>query len=93
MSEYQGLVDEVNDALLRVSATESTVFMGDFNVNVGTDTWKGVIGKHGVTGLIENGKYLLKLCCSNGLRIMNTFFQHREVHKYAWYRFSIGQKS
>ena len=47
-SEYQAFVDDVNDALLRVSPTESTVLMGDFNVHVGadTDTWKGVIGKH-----------------------------------------------
>ena len=94
-SEYQTFVDEVNDALLRVSPTESTVLMGDFNAHVGTDTdmWKGVIGKHGVTGLNENGRYLLQLCCSNGLRIMNTFFQHREVHKYTWYRPSMDQKS
>ena len=93
--EYQGFVDEVNDALLRVSPTESTVLMGDFNAHVGTgtDTWKGMIGKHGVTGLNENGRYLLQLCCSNGLRIMNTFFQHREVHKYTWYRPSMDQKS
>ena len=69
--------------------------MGDFNAHVGTDTdtLKGVIGKHGVTGLNENGRYLLQLCCSNGLRIMNTFFQHREVHKYTWYRPSMDQKS
>ena len=94
-SEYQAFVDEVNDALLRVSATESTVLMGDFNAHVGTetDTWKGVIGKHGITGLNENGRYLLQLCCSNGFRIMNTFFQHREVHKYTWYRPSMNQKS
>ena len=85
-SEYQTFVDEVNDALLRVSPTESTVLMGDFNVHVGTDTdtWKGVIGKHGVTELNENGRYLLQLRCTNGLRIMNTFFQHREVHKQGW---------
>ena len=80
---------------LRVSATESTVLMGYFNVHDGTDTdtWKGVIGKHGVTELNENGRYLLHLCCSNELRIMNTFFQHREVHKYTWYRPSMDQKS
>ena len=30
-SEYQAFVDEVNDALLRVSATESTVLKEDFN--------------------------------------------------------------
>ena len=77
-SEYQAFEDEVNDALLRVSPTESTVLMGDFKARVGidTDTWKGVIGKHGVTGLNENRRCLLQLCCSNGLRIMNTFFQH-----------------
>ena len=111
-SEYQTFVDEINDALLRVSPTESTVLMGDFNAHVGTntDTWKGEIGKHGVTGLNENGRrrtklhpvyhlsllqlcYLLQLCFSNGLRIMNTFSQHREVHKYTWYRPNMDQKS
>ena len=46
--EYQVFVDEVNDTLLRVSPTESTVLMGDFNASIGTDTntWKDVIGKH-----------------------------------------------
>ena len=73
----QAFVDEVNDTLVRVSPAESTVLIGDFNPQVGTDTdtWKGVIGKHGVTGLNENGRYLLQLCCSKELRIMNTFYQ------------------
>ena len=55
--EYQLRI--TNDALLRESATESTVLMGDFTAHVGTDTdtWKGVIGKHGVTGLNENGRF------------------------------------
>ena len=98
-SKYQAFVDEVNDALLRGLPTESTVLMGGggggVNAHVGTDTdtWKGVNQKHGIIGLNENGRYLLQLCCSNGFRIMNTFFQHREVHKYTWYRPSMDQKS
>ena len=69
-------MDEVKDALLRVSSTESAGLMWDFNVHFGTDTvtWKGVIEKHGVSGMNKNRRYLLQLCCSNGLRIMNTFF-------------------
>ena len=93
--EYQVFVDEVNDALLRVSPTKSTFLVGDFNAHVAADTntWKGVIAKHRVTGFRENGRHLLQLCCRKGLRIMNTFFQHREVHKYMWYRPSMDQKS
>ena len=37
-SEYHAFVDKVNDALLRVSPTESTILMADFNAHVGTDT-------------------------------------------------------
>ena len=37
-TEYQAFADEVNDALLRVSPTESAVLMGYFNTHVGTDT-------------------------------------------------------
>jgi len=94
-SEYQAFVDEVNDALLKVSPSESTVLKRDFNAHIGTDTetWKGVIGRYGVPGLNENGRYLLQFCCNNALRIMNTFFQHRDVHKYTWYKPSMEQKS
>ena len=54
-------MDEENNALFRVSPAESTVLKGDFNVHVGTDTdtWKGVIGKYGVTGLDEKKKNLI----------------------------------
>ena len=71
-------MDEINDALQRVSPTESTVLIADFNADVGTDTgtWKGGIGRHKVAGM-KNGRYLPQLCCSNGLRIMNIFFQQR----------------
>ena len=88
-------MDEVNDALLRVALTESTVLLGDFNAHVGTDneTWKGVIGRHGVAGANENSRYLLQLCCDNGLSIMNRFFQHRDIHKYTWNRPNKGQIS
>ena len=44
-SEYYAFLDEVNDALLRVSLTESIVLMGDLtHVGRDTDTWKGVMG-------------------------------------------------
>jgi len=90
-------MDEVNDALLRISPSEYYSPHGGFqHTHIGTDikTRKGVIGKHGVPDLNENGRYLLQLCCSNGFRIMNrpNFFQHKNVHKYTWYSLSMEQK-
>ena len=52
-----------------------------------------MIGKNDVTGLNENGRYLLQLCCSYGFRVLNIFFRRREVHKYTWYRPSMDKKS
>ena len=81
VSKYQAFVDDVNDALQRVGLTESTSPLGYFNTHIGTDseTWKGVIGRHGVPAFNENDLYLFQLCCSNELCIMNTFFQHRDT--------------
>ena len=47
VSEYQAFVDDVNDALQKVRSTKSTIFFGDFNAHIGTDseTWKGIIGR------------------------------------------------
>ena len=95
VSEYQAFVDDGNDALQRIKSIESTTLLGDFKVPIGTniETWKGVIDRHGDPGFSENSRYLLQLCCSNGLCIINTFFQHRDVHTYTWYRPSMAQKS
>ena len=49
-SEYEAFVDKINDALSRVTNSESIILLGDFNAHVGTDneTWAN-----------ENGQYLL----------------------------------
>ena len=93
--QYQPFLDEVSDALQKLTASESVILLGDFNAHVGTDnmTWKGVIGKHGDPHTNKNGKDLLQFCATNGLCIMNTFFQHKRIHKYTWYRESLGQRS
>ena len=50
-SEYKPFVDEMNDALVRLSPTESAVVMEDFNAHIGTDTWKSAIRNVAITSL------------------------------------------
>ena len=76
MSEYQAFVDDLNDALRRVGATESTILLGYFNAHIGTDneTLKDVIARHGDPEFKTKGRYLLQLCYCNEICIMITFF-------------------
>ena len=48
---------------------ESIILLREFNAHVGTNEAmrKGRIGKHGGIDFNANGKYLLQLCCNNGL--------------------------
>ena len=52
-----------------------------------------VIGRHGDADVNDNRRLLLQLCCNNALCIMNTFLQHRNVHKYTCCRDSLDQRS
>ena len=56
-------------------------------------TWKGVIGRQGDSDINRSGRCLLQFCATNELCIMYTFFRHKEIHKYTWYRDSVGQRS
>ena len=94
-SQYEAFLEEVEVALGKATSSESLVLLGKSNAHVGIDnaTWKGVIGQHGDSDINKNGRCLLQFCATNGLCIMNTFFQHKRIRKYTWYRDSLGQRS
>ena len=71
------------------------MLLGDFSAHVGNDTqtWNGVIGRNGDAHLNGNGAKLLDFCAGNALSIMNTYFQHKDVHKCTWYRDTLAQRS
>ena len=60
--------------------------MGDLNARVRRDVkaWGEVIGRHGEETKNRNGQRLLSACAANELVILNTFFQHKDIHKYTW---------
>ena len=96
-SEYAPFLDEVLGVLERIPGIDCIVLLGDFNVHVGNDaqTWKGIIGKNGDSGINTQGRLLSDFCAGGNLSIMNTFFLHKDIHKYTWYRLrdSATQKS
>ena len=95
--EYAPFVDKVFGVLKGIPETDFVLLMGSFNVHVGKDaqTWKGVILKNGDSDSNVQGSLLLDFCASVDLSIMNTFFHHKDIHEYTWYRLgdSVTQKS
>ena len=87
-SEYAPFLDEVLGVLEGIPGTDFILLLEDFNAPVGSDaqTWKGVIGKNGDSNINAQGRLLLDFCAGEGLSIMNTFFHHKGIHKYTWYR-------
>ena len=79
------------------SLTESTIrmrnkgyqviIMGDWNSPIGKDARKGhgTMGKHGGEDTRnENGKKMLDFCITNNILIGNTFFPHKNIHKFTF---------
>ena len=60
------------------------VVMRDMNARVGNkvSSWYEVMGKHGEEVENDSGRRLLSFCTENDLRIMNTHFEHKRIHKF-----------
>ena len=87
-SEYVPFLNEILGVLEEIPGTDSIALLEDSNAHVGNDvqTWKGVIEKNGDSDTNAQDRVLLNFCTSGGLSIMNTFFHHKDIHKYTWYR-------
>ena len=51
-----------------------------------------LIGRQRDGNIDRNRRCLLLLCATNGLCIINTFFRHKEIYEYTWYRNLLGQR-
>jgi len=68
----------------KVNKNDYIMLIGDMNARVGNNRIANVMGTNGEATLNSNGRKLIDFCKFNNLKIMNTFFKHREIHKFTW---------
>lgn len=56
---------------------------GDLNGRVGNDSRRNnVIGKHGEEKVNNNGRRIIDFCTLNNMIVTNTYYEHKDIHKY-----------
>lgn len=77
---YEDLQTVVNN----INPNDYLVIAGDLNARIGNKPIQNVMGKHGEITLNNNGKLLINFANFNSLKITNSFFPHKDIHKYTW---------
>ena len=81
--EFYAALQEV---IARAQRGDKVVVMGDLNARVRNNVlrWSDAMGKHDEEVENDSGRRLLRFCVENELRIMNTHFEHKKIHKFTW---------
>ena len=79
--EFYTVLQEVVDKAPR---GDKVVVMGDFNARVSNNVarWEVVIEKQVEAVANDSGRRLLSFSAENSFKILNTFYEHKEIHKY-----------
>ena len=77
---------QLDTSLTAIPESEQIFLLGHFKGHVGrsADVWTGVIGRHGVGNVNENGILLLSKSAEHRLLITNTTFRLKDKHKTSW---------
>jgi hypothetical protein len=73
--------EHLNEEISKIGTSRKIIILGDMNSRVGKKDQDKIVGRYGEDTINDNGNRLINICNQNNLRIMNWFFQHRDIHK------------
>jgi len=65
-----------------VNKNDYIMLIGDMNARVGNNRVANILGMNGEATLNNSSRKLIHFCTFNNLKIMNTFFKGKEIHKF-----------
>lgn len=85
--------EQLNDEVLKVGAAREVILIGDLNGRTGHRVGCKIVGPFGEDVLNDNGSRIIEVCEQNELKILNGFYQHRDIHKFTWVQQTRDLKS
>ena len=84
-NEMEELYD-INEEILEEDGKgdTNTIIMGDWNSAVGDESYRNIVGPHGLGRMNHRGQMLIKFCERNGLIVTNTWFRKTKRRLYTW---------
>jgi len=82
--ETEEFYETLQDQIDKISKNDYIVVAGDYNIRVGNIPIDGILGTNGKITTNSNGHKLKEFASVNELKITNTFFKHKEIHKMTW---------
>ena len=83
----------LNRVIDEIGASRELIIAGDLNSRVGRKENNNIIGPFGEDVMNDNGERLFAFCEQYGLKILNGFYQHKDIHKFTRHQDTLQQKS
>jgi hypothetical protein len=90
--ETDEFYEHLQATIENVPTTQGIIILGDLNARLGNQKLDGLKQICNEAIFNDNGEKLIDFCARHELRINNTFFPHKEQHKYTFIN-SRGEKS
>ena len=86
IEEKEDFYNQVQKIVDKLPRKDMNIIMGDANAKIGEDNtgYEGIMGRHGLGQMNDNGDRFASFCAFNGLVIGGSIFPHRRIHKATW---------
>nr|XP_018896775.1 PREDICTED: uncharacterized protein LOC109030332 [Bemisia tabaci] len=85
--------EQLNEEIEQIGTTREVLIMGDLNGRTGSRRGCKVVGPYGEEVVNDSGIRIIDSCDQNDLKILNGFYQRRDIHKYTWVQPTRGLRS
>ena len=75
---------ELQQSIDEIPKKENIILAGDFNGRIGNQPIQECVGTYAEQITNHNGAALREFCAFNKLKKTNSFYRHKDIHKFTW---------